>query len=166
MCIAATALCLTGCGVQRELVFTSNPPHALVYLNGEEIGRTPVEHEFLWYGKYDVIVRKDGYVTAKTTTKVKPPWWQWIPFDFVAELLPVRLRDKQVFTYSLLPASTQPADSELMLENAAEYRAKLEGVGSTQPSIVRHKKKKNGKPTTRKHHKTKRAQATTQPARI
>lgn len=146
--IATIGLSLTGCGVQRELVFTSNPKNALIYLNGEEIGRTPVEHEFLWYGKYDVIVRKEGYVTARTTTKVKPPWWQWVPFDFFAELMPIRLRDKQIFTYSLLPASTQPADAELMLENANEYRAKLRGVGSTQP--VMKEKTKRPKATTRR----------------
>jgi PEGA domain len=142
---------LWGCGVQREMVFTSDPPNALVYLNGDEIGRTPVEHDFLWYGKYDVVVRKEGYVTARTTTNVEAPWWQWVPFDFFAELMPVRLRDKQLFTYSLLPGPTQPADSDLMLENAAEYRAKLEGAGTTQPTIV-GKKTKQGTATTKPHH--------------
>jgi PEGA domain len=162
MCVAAMALFLAGCGVQRELVFTSNPTNALVYLNGEELGRTPVQKEFLWYGKYDVIVRKEGYVTAKTTTWVKPPWWQWIPFDFVAELLPVHLRDKQIFTYSLLPAPTQPADSELMLENAAEYRAKLEGTGTTQPAVKTKKKKTTAaKATTKPHAKRRRKRAAT-----
>lgn len=132
--IVFVALLLSGCGVQREMVLTSNPKGALVYLNGEEIGRTPVTYDFLWYGKYDVVLRKEGYVTARTTTKVNPPWWQWIPFDFFAELVPARLRDKQTFTYTLLPASTQPANPELMLENATEYRAKLEGRGTTQPT--------------------------------
>jgi hypothetical protein len=157
--VLVVLLFLGGCGVQRELVLTSNPKNALVYLNGEEIGRTPVEYEFLWFGKYDVMVRKEGYITAKTTTNVKPPWWQWVPFDFFAELMPFHLRDKQIFTYSLLPASTQPADAELMLENAAEYREKLRGVGSTQPTVVKEKKKgeKAKRPTTRRHPTTRHA---------
>jgi hypothetical protein len=154
--LAGWLLVLSGCGVQRDLVFRSNPSNALVYLNGEEIGRTPLDHEFLWYGKYDVMLRKEGYVSAKTTTNVKPPWWQWIGFDFVAELMPIRLRDKQIFTYTLLPASTQPADSQLMLENAEEYRGKLEGVGSTQPSIGQKKKSKTSKKATRKRPTTQR----------
>jgi hypothetical protein len=121
---------LSGCGVQRRMVMVSNPPGALVYLNGEEIGRTPLTRDFLWYGNYDVILRKAGYVTARTTTQVNPPWWQWIPLDFFAELMPVRLTDKQVFTYTLLPASNQPANAQWMLENAAEYRGMLEGKGT------------------------------------
>lgn len=132
--IILAALALSGCGVQRQMVMTSNPSGVLVYLNGEEIGRTPLTHDFLWYGKYSVVLRKDGYKTARTTTNVRPPWWQWIPIDLVAELMPVRLTDKHTFTYTLLPASTQPADAELMLENAAEYRAKLQGHGTTRPT--------------------------------
>ncbi|HWB52724.1 MAG TPA: hypothetical protein VG722_00960 [Tepidisphaeraceae bacterium] len=82
-----------------------------------------------------MIVRKQGYVTAKTTTQVNPPWWQWIPLDFFAELMPVRLVDRQVFTYTLLPASDKPANAQWMLENANEYRAELRGKGTatTQP---------------------------------
>ena len=132
--VLLAAVFFSGCGVQRQMVMQSDPPGALVYLNGDEIGRTPLTHDFLWYGNYDVILRKEGYQTAKTTTEVNPPWWQWIPIDFFAELLPVRLMDKQTFTYTLLPASTQPADAKLLLENAAEYRTKLEGKGTTRPT--------------------------------
>ena len=37
----------------------SDPPGALVYLNGEEVGRTPLAHDFLWYGNYDVELRSE-----------------------------------------------------------------------------------------------------------
>jgi len=50
-----------GC-VHRTLEVESNPPGALVYLNGEEVGRTPMRKEFLWYGTYDVQLRKEGGV--------------------------------------------------------------------------------------------------------
>ena len=33
---------LQGCGVQRTLQIESDPPGALVYLNGDEVGRTPM----------------------------------------------------------------------------------------------------------------------------
>ncbi|HWB52725.1 MAG TPA: PEGA domain-containing protein [Tepidisphaeraceae bacterium] len=46
--IVLALLMAGGCGVQRQMVMTSNPPGALVYLNGQEIGRTPLKHEFLW----------------------------------------------------------------------------------------------------------------------
>ena len=53
---------VTGCNrVERNLQVTSNPPGALVYLNGQEAGRTPMNKSFVWYGTYDVQVRKEGY---------------------------------------------------------------------------------------------------------
>src|SRR5688500_8891874 len=49
---------VAGCGVQRSLTVQSEPPGALVYLNGLEVGRTPVTRDFTWYGVYDVELRK------------------------------------------------------------------------------------------------------------
>ena len=56
---------LGGC-VERTMTFQSNPPGALVYVNNQEIGRTPMRRDFTWYGNYDVVLRKDGYETLKT----------------------------------------------------------------------------------------------------
>ena len=53
-----------GCGVERTLQIESNPPGALVHLNGEEVGRTPMRKAFVWYGTYDVQLRKDGDLPA------------------------------------------------------------------------------------------------------
>ena len=115
-----------GCGVQRQVTVQSDPPGALVYLNGEEVGRTPVTHDFLWYGKYDVTLRKEGYETVKTTGDVIAPWWQWVPFDLVAELVPVPLTDRHTLSYAMKPATTRPADAGVMLEHATDYRENLE----------------------------------------
>src|SRR4051812_21539996 len=52
------AFLLSGC-VHRVVTVQSDPPGALVYMNEEEIGRTPVSKEFLWYGNYDMVLRKD-----------------------------------------------------------------------------------------------------------
>src|SRR5688500_18580755 len=54
-----------GC-VVREMVIDSEPRGALVYLNDQEIGRTPLTKEFTWYGTYDAVVRLEGYETLKT----------------------------------------------------------------------------------------------------
>ena len=51
---------LGGC-VKRTIMVTSDPEGALVWLNEREVGRTPVEVEFLYYGTYDVRLVKDGY---------------------------------------------------------------------------------------------------------
>src|ERR1043165_4777491 len=54
-----------GC-VRRTLTVTTDPPGAVIYLNGVEAGRTPLERDFVFYGTYDVAVRKEGYETLKT----------------------------------------------------------------------------------------------------
>jgi len=149
LCGFILALLLTGC-VRRTMVIHSDPPNALVYMNGEEIGRTPIERDFTWYGTYEVQVRKDGYQTLKTTSKVIAPWWQWIPFDLFAELFPVT--DRHHLNYTLAPATTLPADPEVMLSRATEMRADLQSSIHTRPPATREAttktSKKNAHPST------------------
>ena len=54
-------LLLTGC-VERELTITTKPQGALVVLNDEEIGTSPVTVPFNWYGDYRVRISKSGFV--------------------------------------------------------------------------------------------------------
>ena len=103
----------TGCGVHRTLTITSEPPGALVYLNGLEVGRTPVQRDFVWYGTYDVQLRKDGFETLKTRGKVIAPWWQWVPIDLFAELMPFHLHDRQSMHFTLEPQLQVAADPDV-----------------------------------------------------
>ena len=102
--VVPAAAVLAGCGVDRTLRLESDPPGALVFLNGQEVARTPAEVPLEWYGKYDVAVRKEGYETLKTERWVVAPWWQWPPIDLVAELLPIPLRDRRRLSFDLRPA--------------------------------------------------------------
>ena len=123
--------------VEREIYVTSNPPGALVWANDQEIGRTPLARDFTWYGTYDVVVRKDGCEPLHTKTKVIAPWWQWPPIDLAVEVLPGHWVDRREIRYDLKPASTQPADPELMLNRAEQLRIRLEGSQYTRnPATV------------------------------
>jgi len=120
--IALSAIAGGGC-VQRTLQIESDPPGALVYLNGEEAGRTPMRKNFVWYGTYDVVLRKDGYQTLNKPTQVWAPWWQIPPIDLVAELLP--LEDKQYARYRLRPTTEVQTEPEEILARAAKMRTRL-----------------------------------------
>ena len=116
--------------VQRTMTVTSDPPSALVYMNNQEIGRTPLTRDFTWYGTYDVQLRKDGYETLNTKTAIIAPLWQWPPFDLLAELWPWA-KDHRHLSYTLKPATTQPADLTDIGQDAeddSEYQ-KAHGVG-------------------------------------
>lgn len=124
-----------GCGVERTLHVRSDPPGALVYLNGEEAGRTPMRKTFLWYGTYDVQLRKEGYVTRSAKTKVWAPWWQVPPFDLVAELIPLPLKDEHAVAYRLRQVTERQTDPGQLVERAAEMRGKLESSGNTRKPV-------------------------------
>ncbi len=123
------ALALGGC-VHRQLTVTTNPPGALVQLNGQEFGRTPVTRDFTWYGTYDVALRMEGYETRKTRGKVIAPWWQWVPFDLLAELLP--LTDRRQLHYTMKPATQETADPVRMLSRAETLRRQLQSTSNTR----------------------------------
>lgn len=135
MLVALILLPLLGLGcVDRLMTINSNPSGALVYLNGQEVGRTPMTREFTWYGKYDVVVRKDGYETLKTSAQVKAPIWQWIPLDLAADLLPFHFQDHQQLAFSLQPASTQPTEAHAILDRGEQLRQEVGPAPTTQPA--------------------------------
>jgi hypothetical protein len=109
------ALIAVGGCVDRIMTINSDPDGAVIYLNDQEIGRTPLTHDFQQYGNYQLEVRKDGYETLKGTQVMEEPWWQLIPFDLATELIPIRFLDRRYYHYTLLPQSTQPADPDVML---------------------------------------------------
>lgn len=113
----------TGC-VQRTLTVRTDPPGALVYLNDQEIGRTPVTRNFTWYGVYDLEIRLEGYESIKSTAPVIAPWWQWVPFDFFAEAFMVT--DKQELFYTLRPPSARNEEPELIVKRGEQLRGELE----------------------------------------
>ena len=114
-------LLLPGC-VERTARIQTDPPGALVVVNDEEVGVSPVKFAFLWYGDYDIILRKPGYQTLKTHQRIDAPWYEWPPFDLVAEaIVPTLIRDEHVVPTFKLEAASQPAVSDVV-ERAVELR--------------------------------------------
>jgi hypothetical protein len=128
-------LLLAGCGVERTLTVRSDPPGALVYLNGEEAGRTPMHKTFLWYGTYDVQVRKEGYVTKSDKTKVWAPWWQIPPIDLLAELVPLKLQDNHVVEYTLRQETEEQTDPEQVIDRGVRLRRRLRSSKNTREPV-------------------------------
>jgi len=104
----------------------SNPPNALVFMNDQEAGRTPFTRRFTWYGTYEVQVRKEGYQTVKIGSPVIAPWWQWVPFDFLAEVLPFHFQDSHTLTYSLKPIQESQETPDELIEHAQQLRERLD----------------------------------------
>lgn len=128
--ITVGCIALGGC-VERKLTVQSKPEGALVFLNNQEIGRTPLTREFTYYGNVDAQVRMEGYQTLKTSKQVTAPWWQWPPLDLVAEVLPFRFKDERTIAFTLQPA-VQSDDPAPLIDRATELRGKLESSPNTR----------------------------------
>jgi hypothetical protein len=105
------SLALPGC-VERRLTINTNPSGAQVLLNDEDIGVSPVTTSFKWYGDYNVTIRKAGCETLNTHQKLNPPWYDYFPFDFFAQVLyPGHIVDSYNWSFDLKPASEPSRDA-------------------------------------------------------
>jgi len=116
-------LCVLSLGcVERRLMITSEPAGALVYLNDQEVGRTPLEVPFTWYGTYAVRLEREGYKTLETQQLAERPWWEAPGPDLFAEAMP----DKRVeIAWHLRMQEAEPAseiDPERVLDFAKQLR--------------------------------------------
>jgi len=114
-------LLLTGC-VERQLTINTEPKGALVFLNDEEIGESPVTASFEWYGDYNVRISKEGYETLNTHRKLKRPLHDKFPFDLFAMVIPKRTVNSYQWTFTL--EEKRQISREQLIQNAEELKEK------------------------------------------
>ena len=132
--IAALACACAGC-LQRRIHITSEPPGATVWLNGVEIGRTPVEADFTFYGDYDVRLRHEGYEPHAQRKWAVMPWYEFPPIDFIVTALPWTVRNTVRWDFELEPAPDLSApgageDRDALLQRADELRQQTGGAAT------------------------------------
>ncbi|MHC4642190.1 MAG: PEGA domain-containing protein [Planctomycetota bacterium] len=116
------AINLSGC-VERQLTINTEPQGAMVVLNDEEIGISPVTVSFEWYGDYNVRASKEGFETLKTHRELKGPWYDGFPFDFFTLLNPERTVDSYEWTFEL--SSQQEPNREELIQSAQGLKDQL-----------------------------------------
>jgi hypothetical protein len=132
LCVLLLALASVGC-VQRRMMIRSHPAGALVYLNGQELGRTPITTDFTYYGDFEVKLVKDGYETETIIQPVPMPWYQWPVVDFVAEnVVPQKIHDRRELSYNLRPKVKQTP--EQIVSAAEQLRLASRSQGMPQPT--------------------------------
>ncbi len=84
------------------MTIRSDPPGALVQMEGEDIGYTPVSIDFDHYGTREITLIKDGYETITAMQKVRTPWHQKVGVDlFTDNFSPVKVNDRMEYTFTL-----------------------------------------------------------------
>lgn len=117
-----------GCA-ERRIYVTSQPEGATVIINDVNVGQTPVEVDFLYYGRYDVRLSKDGYEPILTSERIKAPLWDWPGLDVVAAAVPGKEKKEVYWHYELTPAETDP---DALIGRAATLRERLAGATAAQ----------------------------------
>jgi hypothetical protein len=110
LAVATAAASAGGC-VERQMTIRSDPPGALVSVDNNDIGITPVTTPYIYYGQRQIRLVKDGYDTLTVLQPIPPPWYEYYGLDFISEnLVPGKIRDERVFDYRLQPQSLTPPD--------------------------------------------------------
>jgi hypothetical protein len=121
---------LTGC-IERRFVVCSDPPGAVVLVDGKPIGLTPADDHFVYYGDRDITLIKDGYQTLKVKQEVKMPWYEWPGLDFFSEnLWPFKIIDVRRFCYQMEPL--QAVRSDQLLQDAETLKNRAATIGPLQ----------------------------------
>lgn len=122
---------LSGC-LERTVTITSEPAGALVVLNDEEIGRTPVETGFRYFGVYDVRLQREGFEPIVTEKEAVAPIWEYPGLDLLAIAAPWRVKTHLEWHFDLEavpePGTPEAEQSEQELfDRARSLRAASRG---------------------------------------
>jgi hypothetical protein len=132
--ILITALFLFAGCVTRTITIKTNPSNALVYVDNELVGESPVEIPFTYYGTRKITIEKkdaDGRLICERKIvfeKIKTPVYEMFPLDFFSEnLWPFDIQDNHILNYDLVELTplSRKEQQKRVIENAEELRQKV-----------------------------------------
>lgn len=126
---------LGGC-LERTIRVTSEPPGAMVWLNDVEIGRTPAEARFKFYGTYDVRLEMAGFEPVHEGREAAAPFYEYPGPDLIAAAIPARFHNRIEWHYVLEPAQglDSPEAEAAILERARVLRERMGPSPEAEPS--------------------------------
>lgn len=123
--LSACCLGQLGC-THRRVTIQSNPPGALVLIDGKEKGYTPYSMDFTYYGTREIQLVKPGYETLTVMQKFPKPWYQVFPIEFFADnLWPHRATDRNNFCYQMQPHVIAPVEELLDRANGLRTESQI-----------------------------------------
>lgn len=116
---------LGGCA-ERRIRVTSEPAGARVWLNDEEIGVTPTQARFTFYGHYDLRLEKPGFEPYHGKHTASAPFHEYPGPDLVAAAWPANIRHTVEWHIELTPTPETSTDPETaradLIDRAAGMR--------------------------------------------
>jgi hypothetical protein len=110
-----------GC-VKRRLLIRSQPEGALVTIDNQTIGHTPVSTPYTYSGTRDVKVELDGYETIKVQENVRDPLYLRFPLGFFVEnFYPFELDVERELDFQMSPLPEVRQND--LLDRASQLRS-------------------------------------------
>jgi hypothetical protein len=108
---------------RRTIAITSEPQGALVWVNDEQVGRTPLEIDFKYFGLYDVRLRLEGYDPISQPMNAPTPLLEQPGLDLAGEALSNRTLIKWHFNLTQSTVAINQAKGEAdLLERASQFK--------------------------------------------
>ncbi len=99
----------------------SDPAEAVVFLDEERIGVTPLEVPFVFYGTRRIVLEKEGHQTFVVEEEFKAPWYQHFPIGlFFEAVYPFTLTDRREVEYPLILIPPEPDEAGLSPEDLSK----------------------------------------------
>lgn len=116
------------------MTIRSNPAGALVEVDGERVGLTPVSMDFTYYGTREITLSAPGYETLTVMQPVPTPPGQRFPIDFFTNhFMPAKVTDRHDFTYNLMRRAAPIDEESDLIYRARDFRSQAEIGGVVSP---------------------------------
>ncbi len=130
---------LGACGrQQRTLSVTTEPPGAMVWVNDVQLGRSPCESDFTFFGTYDVRLTLEGYEPIATKAEAEVPFVEQPVIDLIAAAIPGTRRTRIEWHFVLTPVAEQTGDrnaaEDALTERAKALRERMNAPAPTSPT--------------------------------
>ncbi len=121
-----------GC-IRKRMTVRTSPPGAMVYVDRQPIGLSPVSTNYTYYGTRNFEIVRDGYRTERFLRRFNPPWYAIPPLDFVSESLwPFERRDERVIDVQLTPDPVVTNDA--LIDSGEQLRLQAsQGIAVSPP---------------------------------
>lgn len=126
LAMLAFFLCVQlGCNsVKRRLIVRTQPEGALVSIDRQPIGYSPVSVPFTYYGTRHIQLEMDGFETIEVKERIAPPFYDSFPMSFLTENFSAReRRDNRVLDFQLVPK--QQTNENQLIERANRTRENI-----------------------------------------
>ncbi len=143
-CLVLGACLMTSGCVRRRMTIRSNPSGALVFVDDQRIGVTPVSTAFTYYGTRKIQLFKDGLEPQLVKHRFTAPWYQLPVLDFIFEnLWPFEIRDERFVEVQMAPLQVVPTEQLVGRANALRNSSRL-GLLTPMPNAALSNTPTNG----------------------